>query len=107
MFEDGGRLVNEFFNFRINDIPDEIFNTPELTPCKVSIKASLVQAGILFQTTNLPKIPDMSSSFHAKMEITDRIGHKGVWNEIYDFNIHYDRELRIGFFIHLKLNDRI
>ena len=39
----------------------------------------------------------MSSSFHAKMEITDRIGHKGVWNEIYDFNIHYDRELRLGF----------
>ena len=31
------------------------------------------------------------------MEITDRIGHKGVWNEIYDFNIHYDRELRLGF----------
>ena len=37
MFEDGGRIVNEFFNFRINKIPDEIFNTPELTPCKVSI----------------------------------------------------------------------
>ena len=60
-----------------------------------------------FQTTNIPKIPDMSSSFHAKMEITDRIGHKGVWNEIYDFNIHYDRELRHGFFVcyQIKIND--
>ena len=51
------------------------------------------------QTTNIPQIPDMSSSFHAKMEITDRIGHTGIWNEIYDFNIHYDSELRLGFSI--------
>ena len=36
------------------------------------------------------------------MEITDRIGHKGVWNEIYDFNIHYDVELRLGFAVWLK-----
>ena len=35
MFEDGSRLVNEIFNFRVNTIPDEIFNTPELAPCKV------------------------------------------------------------------------
>ena len=53
-----------------------------------------IKAQIKIQTTNLPKIPDMSSSFHAKMEITDRIGHSGIGNEVYDFNIHYDRELR-------------
>ena len=47
MFEDGGRLVNEFFNFRINDIPDEIFNTPELTPCKVWIRLWKFEAGNL------------------------------------------------------------
>ena len=32
--KDGGRIVNEIFNFRTDEYPDSTFQFPELAPCK-------------------------------------------------------------------------
>ena len=61
--DDGFRLVNEIFNFRIDEIPAEIFLLPELAPCK---------------TSHEPTIPAMTANFHAKIEVCDRIGYEHI-----------------------------
>ena len=77
---DGSRVVNEIFNFRIDDIPDQVFQIPELAPCL---------------TSNHPLIPSMTSSFHAKMEICDRVGWEHI-APLYNLNIHYLQEQKLA-----------
>ena len=61
--DDGFRLVNEIFNFRIDEIPAEVFLLPELAACK---------------TSHTPTIPAMTANFHAKIEVCDRIGYENI-----------------------------
>lgn len=47
------------------------------------------------QTSNYPRIPQINSDFHVKMEVRDRI--PGVYESpIYDMNLHYEYSLKLS-----------
>ena len=57
------QFLFEFFNFRLETPDPEVFKYNELTVC---------------QTTHDPKIPQLTSSFHSKMEVKDYVRGNGA-----------------------------
>jgi len=73
-------LIWEIFKFRLGTPDAEVFEFPELAVC---------------QTSNYPRIPQINSDFHVKMEVRDRI--PGVYESpIYDMNLHYEYSLKLS-----------
>ena len=75
-------LIYEFFKFRLATPDPQVFDIPELAVC---------------QTQHEPLIPQMTSSFHAKMEVKDTVhGEGGFESPIYDLKIHLEEDLKPG-----------
>ena len=75
-------IIYEFFKFRLETPDDEVFQIPDLAVC---------------QTSHEPKIPQITSDFHVKMEIKDRIyGPGGFESPVYDMNVHYEYRTKIA-----------
>ena len=75
-------MIYEIFKFRLATPDAEVFAYPEFAAC---------------ETTHTPQIPQMVTSFHAKLEVKDHT--TGVYESpVYDMNIHYDYNEKLSFY---------